>query len=258
MSLTYAERAQVALHPLARHLFLLMEKKKTNLGLAADVTRQDQLLQMAQDLGPYICVFKTHIDIVEDFDTSFAESLQALAKKHDFLIFEDRKFADIGNTTQKQYEGGVYKIASWAHLTNAHPLPGPGVIEALREVGLPLDRGLLLLAQMSSGQNLFTQEYTAATLAMAQTYSDFVMGFIAMEALVPDGPFVHMTPGVQLTHGKDALRQTFRTPKEVIATRRSDLMLVGRGIYEAEDPIEAAVLYQQAGWEAYQQRLAYV
>ena len=71
MSLTYAERAQVALHPLARHLFLLMEKKKTNLGLAADVTRQDQLLQMAQDLGPYICVFKTHIDIVEDLQLTF-------------------------------------------------------------------------------------------------------------------------------------------------------------------------------------------
>lgn len=258
MSLTYTERAELAYHPLARRLFLLMEKKKTNLGVAVDVTRQDLLLKIAEDLGPYLVVLKTHVDILEDFDESFAKQLQFLARKHEFLIFEDRKFADIGNTTQRQYEGGVYKIASWAHLTNAHALPGPGVIEALRKVGAPLDRGLLLLAQMSSGQNLFTKEYTAATVAMAHAYSDFVIGFIAMEALVPDGPFIHMTPGVQLTCGHDLLGQTFRTPQEVIGKKGCDLLLVGRGIYEAQDPINAAISYQQAGWEAYQQRLCHV
>lgn len=43
-------------------------------------------------------VAQTHIDIVSDFDLDLVEKLQALAEKHDFLIWEDRKFADIGQS----------------------------------------------------------------------------------------------------------------------------------------------------------------
>lgn len=85
---SYAERSEKATHPLAKELLALMSRKESNLSVAADVTTSQELLTLAETLGPFIVILKTHIDILSDFDESLPGKLSALAKKHDFLIFE--------------------------------------------------------------------------------------------------------------------------------------------------------------------------
>ena len=248
---TYKERADLCTNPTAKKLFAIMETKQTNLAIAADVTTKEELLKIAAELGPEICVLKTHIDIVDNFDMGLVTELQRLSEKHNFLIFEDRKFADIGNTVKHQYQDGIYHIADWSDITNAHTVPGPGIIEGLKEVGLHKGRGLLLLAEMSPKGNLATGEYTQASLKMAQEHKDFVIGFITMRKLLDDPCFINMTPGVKLVQGGDGLGQQYNTPEKVIRDQDSDIIIVGRGIYQADDPLAEAKKYKEAGWKAY-------
>jgi orotidine 5'-phosphate decarboxylase subfamily 1 len=254
--LSYSKRSELCSNPTAKKLLALMDSKKTNLALSLDVCGQKDLLQLAEIVGPEICVLKTHIDILNDFEPSLITKLTALAKKHNFILFEDRKFADIGNTVKLQYAQGIYKIAQWATITNAHVVPGPGVIQGLKEVGLPLGNALLLLAEMSSKDHLFSAEYQQAAVKMALEHKDFVIGFITQHRLLEDPRFIHFTPGVHLAHPGDNLGQQYTSPKQAIVDKGVDVIIVGRGIYEHSDPQLAARSYREAGWEAYLERTA--
>ena len=249
--LSYRERMELVTNPIAKRIFELMERKHSNLCFSVDVTKCDEVLHLADVVGPYICILKTHVDILTDFTTDFITALTSLSKKHDFVIFEDRKFADIGNTVKYQYSQGIYKINQWADIINAHAVPGNGVINGLKEASASDKNACLLLAQMSSSGALTNKEYTESTVAMAKKASDFVIGFISTTVVCDDPKFLHMTPGINISTSGDSLGQVYLTPEEVIKNRRCDVIIVGRGIYRAENPKEAAQIYQEAGYQAY-------
>ncbi|KAI9224159.1 orotidine-5'-monophosphate decarboxylase [Blastocladiella britannica] len=248
-----ARKPNFANNPAATLLIDVMLEKHTNLCVSADLTTAQEVLDLAEKVGPFICMLKTHCDIIADFTPSFVNQLTAIADRHRFVIFEDRKFADIGNTVQLQYSSGVHRIASWSHFTNAHPLPGPGIVSGLRAVGHPLGRALLLLAQMSSAGSLFTPEYTAQAVAMAEADPDFVVGFIAQQRPVTaTRDFLILTPGVNLDVKGDAMGQQYRTPERALGVEECDVIIVGRGVYApGKDAVNEAKRYRDQGWEAY-------
>lgn len=248
LKLHFGQRAELCRNKTAKRLFSLMDAKQTNLAFAADTTNSKELLEWADLLGPEICVFKTHIDILNDFTPEVTRKLQELADKHDFLIFEDRKFADIGNTVKHQYRDGIYKIADWSPIINAHVIPGPGIITGLSEVGLSKGHGVLLLAEMSSMGSLATGEYTQKAVEMALEYNDFVIGFICQHKLTDRPEFIHMTPGVNFGVAGDKLGQQYLTPEKAIQEHGTDVIIVGRGITHAKDPLSEAKKYREAGF----------
>jgi orotidine 5'-phosphate decarboxylase subfamily 1 len=265
MKMSHLERAELCKNECAKKLFLLMEKKQTSLALSNDNTEPDKFLDLAEKLGDELCVMKTHIDIIENFTLDVIEKIVALSKEKKFLIFEDRKFADIGNTVKLQYTKGIYKIASWAHIVNAHAVPGPGIVQGLMEGAKEATsepRGLLLLPQMTSEGTLATGNYTVKTVEMAEQFPEFVVGFIGAGSVpselkklaeISDPYFILFTPGVKLSAGGDSLGQQYVTPADAV-NAGSDIIIVGRGIYQADNPLEAAKEYRKQAWDAYEKR----
>lgn len=140
-------------------------------------------------------------------------------------------------------------------------------------MGLPLGRGLLLLAEMSTKGTLAKGSYTDDAVRMARAHRDFVIGFIAQRrmdgvgaaeedaASVADEDFLILTPGVGLDVKGDAMGQQYRSPREVVFDSGCDVIIVGRGIYGNDlslvDVIAArAERYMAEGWAAYLERLS--
>ncbi|KAJ0125054.1 orotidine 5phosphate decarboxylase [Diaporthe amygdali] len=381
---SYGDRAASATHPLTTYLLRLMELKQSNLCVSADVHSARELLSLADKVGPSIVVLKTHYDLVLGWDfnpqTGTGAYLAALARKHGFLIFEDRKYCDIGSTVQQQYVGGTARVIDWAHIVNANISAGKPMVGAMAEAAAkwrerinyevrtsvtvgtpisdgfesdieemdeeedetataragngqrkasaletrdinmmappppprdadgrkgsivsittvtqsyepadsprlskslsdvddivfagieeaPLERGLLLLAQMSSSGNLMDARYTNACIEAARENKDFVMGYVAQESLnsKPDDNFIHMTPGCKLPpegeeeNGEDiegdGMGQQYNTPSKLIGIKGTDIVIVGRGIIKAGDPQGEAERYRVRAWKAYTARL---
>ena len=131
----------------------------------------------------------------------------------------------------------------------------------------PLERGLLILAQMSSKGNFMTREYTDACVESAREHEDYVMGFVSQETLntKPDDQFISFTPGCQLPpeHANedanvegDGKGQQYNTPQKLIGEMGSDIVIVGRGIIKAANPANEAGRYRRKAWEAYEKRIA--
>ncbi|KAG9537582.1 orotidine-5'-phosphate decarboxylase, partial [Aureobasidium melanogenum] len=126
---SYQERASLPkTSPVASYLLRLIAAKQTNLCVSADVSTTRELLQLAEEVGDSICMLKTHADIINDFGPRTIQGLKEIAAKKHFLVFEDRKFGDIGSTVQKQFTAGPLQIVRWANIINAHIFPGPAII----------------------------------------------------------------------------------------------------------------------------------
>ena len=249
-------------NPLAHRFMETAARKGTLVGLAADMRSVGELVDLVEEVGPHIAALKTHVDLVDDFSTESWQSLVDAAKRHDLLLFEDRKFADIGKVSQNQM-AGVHDIRSWADIVTAHRVSGPDIVDGIAAGWADVERigGVLLLAQMSSSGNLLDGSYTDEVIATGSG-SPHVIGYIgngssaeevaALREKVGDGQMI-WTPGVNLAVGDGAMGQRYGHPRNAILAG-SDAIIVGSGIHGVDERAKAAAEYARASFEALSER----
>lgn len=245
--LSYEEKLDKVKHSVGKKLLQIAIEKKSNLIASADVTTTKELLDLADKVGPHIIALKTHIDIIRDFDwDTIILPLIDLAKKHNFLLMEDRKFADIGNTQDLQFNEGIYRISSWADMVTSHLIAGSQSLDCFKNVGV------IGILGMSSKGTLTDAHYREEALKIIESHPN-VMGCVAQNHVKED--ILLFTPGVNLVTSGDDKGQQYNTPDYVFSQLHTDFMIVGRGIYKSENPKQEALTYKNVGWKAYEKSL---
>jgi orotidine 5'-phosphate decarboxylase subfamily 1 len=247
---------------MAKRYMTVACEKQSLVCLAADRNTMSGLFELLEQVGPYIAALKTHVDLIDDWSAKEWSKFCAAAEQNNLLIFEDRKFADIGKISRSQM-AGIYDIRSWSNIVTAHLISGPDIVDGLQagwsDVGR--DGGVLLLAQMSSRGNLLTENYCDSVVAKGVA-SEGVLGFIGngsrpeelqkLRAMVGESKMI-WTPGVNLVVGDGEMGQRYGGPKEAVIAG-SDCIIVGSGIHRADNPAAMAKQYAEASWKALLER----
>jgi len=249
---TLKERGQLATNTITSRVFQIMLEKESNLCVAVDCNTASELLGVVEKVGPHVVVVKLHQDVVTDWTQETEKQLLTMASKYNFLLFEDRKLADIGNTVRLQAE----RVVGWADLVTVHGVGGPGVLEGVMTAAKEKGRevGVLIVAEMSSAGNLAKGDYTVGCVAMGEGRKDVVAGFISQSRLSKDYGLVQMTPGVHLAVAGDGGDQRYVTPRQAVMERGADIVIVGRGVTGEVDQGEAARRYREEAWNTYKQK----
>ncbi len=246
--------------PSAQRVREAIERKRSHLVLSLDVDDPERFFAVLEATAEHLVMVKTHVDIMQGDCSAFVARLREVAHEHDLLLFEDRKFADIGSTVRKQFRGGAARICDWADLVTVHMIAGEAILDGLfgDPQGLHPHQGALLLARMSSQGNLITEEYTGRVIETGARRSDRVAGYIghgeneadlrALRARIPAGQLL-LVPGVHRAQAGDNLGQHYLDPATVVRAG-ADAIVVGRGIYAATDPAAEAAWYRETAWSA--------
>jgi len=203
-------------------------KSKGRLCFAGDIENPEKLLKILNEIGRFICICKVHIDIMDFSDyprSSFIRMLLMISIKENFLIMEDRKFVDISSIVERQYKF----IKDWADLVTVHGSVKADVLSVLS--------GAMFVANMSNGgTERITEDYTNKGKSLMRSHEKNIAGFITQHRI---NGLACMMPGINIKKTNDR-EQNYQKPPDVSKT---DVIIVGRGIYESDNIMEAVESY---------------
>ena len=221
----------------------VMQRQHSNVCVAIDKCTTAEVRAIIETVGAHVCIVKLHADIINDFDEAFIAYLLRAKRTHGFLLWEDRKFADIGHTVRRQLHGGVHRISSWADIVSCHAVAGRPALDALTgvsETEAPSDVPMVVLvASLSCADNLLDETYTQRAISVARNHPH-VVGVVTQKALSASDAAALLTfvPGITLradASASDAFGQQYHTMDD---KPFADVLVVGRAITNAPTPAQ--------------------
>lgn len=212
---------------LKNRLQTIIKEKQSNICLSADVNTKSELFYLIELLGERICMLKIHYDIISDFYVDLENTIERLnfyKTKYNFVIWEDRKFADIGYIMAQQVNSHINR---WADVISVHPIAG---LESVKQLSfIPI----ILIGELSSQGNLTNDEYSKQVEFMEDKLKNLV-GFVCQHKMGKSA--LNIMPGIALTNGGDNMGQKYSSLEEK-KTEFADIYVIGRAITKSKDPL---------------------
>lgn len=206
-------------------------KMKSNLCLSLDIPYWDRFFEVLEKTANKICMLKIHLDIMKNTEPQHIKRLKNMAVSNNFLIWEDRKFCDIGNTNKLQLDNLL--DLELVDFVSVNPSGGLKSLEPF------FDRiGVFVLAEMSSENNLLNRQYTAECLEITNKNHTKISGIInqTIKKDYISSNLLSITPGISIEEKSDNTGQKYRKLYEL--ENKPDIIVVGRAIYNSKNPEE--------------------
>ena len=201
----------------------LVKNLDKNIIWAADCNNMNELfLKMDKILKNNIKIIKLHIDTFNDFNEENLFKLIEYKKKYNFIYWEDRKFADIGNIMDKQIKNSIYKYHLWNDIFSIHGITGEeSIISTIKN---NLNFKWILIGELSSTNNLIDNNYTNSIKKIYNLHEN-IIGIVCQNYLGSE--FIHIVPGISNNKNFDNQGQKYSSLED---KNFADFFVIGRSI----------------------------
>lgn len=211
--------------------------------VALDYSDVGSAESLARDLLPHVGGFKVGLQLLMSEGPEAVSRIASLG----LPVFADAKLHDIPNTAGAAAEALAARGARWV---TAHASGGAAMLEAVVR-GLGQDTGMLAVTVLTSlGKHdleLYGDEVDVSSRVKrfaGAAASAGAEGVICAVAEVPtvkevSHDLLAVTPGIRIESGERHDQRRVATPEQALASG-ADLMVVGRAITGAADPVAAA------------------
>ena len=213
----------------------IVNKKGSRLIFSADLSTANRLLNVVEQVGPYVCGVKLHLDVVSGWTEAHMGRLKYLAHTMMFVLISDDKYSDIGRIVLAKYENSSWGASRLKpDFVTVQAISGPSHIRVLKQIGV----GVIVVVTMSSKGSLTNDKYAKAALHLALV--EKCDGVVSQKRF--EGCNIPVfTPGIKLMDSNrktntDGMGQQYRDAASV----RTDFYIVGSGIYNSDNPRESA------------------
>ena len=214
---------------------------KKHLCVAIDRTSRAEFIDIFHKVGPYVKIIKTHIDIIEDFTPDFIDKLIELKKQYKVLLWEDRKFADIGHIVTSQLDRGIYKISTWADIVSVHLIAGPEILSYIKNCYI------VVVCSMSSKNTFADYEYAfkcRICLRNIIRYNNRIVGVVSQYDLDLGERILNIVPGLKLTMSEKHINDDYDQEYSEIKNKEfGNIFVVGRDIINSNNISEKCQEY---------------